>query len=210
MKKLKEFVLGYLPVLAIVSYAIIAVTSDIFANKMLQIGSLTMAGGILLVPFSFTIRDLMHRCVGFEAAKKIVWATAIVNLIVAALMILLDILPAAIPGAQETWHAVMGASWRVIIASFLAQLISDLADTYVFEAFTRKFGDKHTWLRVAVSNLASTPLDSVIFSFLAFYGVLPTGVIWASVVSSFVIKYVMSLIATPLAYLINKAEKAEH
>lgn len=205
----KKIMLGYLPAFAIVTYAIIAVTSDIFANKMLQLGGLTLAGGILLIPFSFTIRDLMHRCIGFENAKRVVWATAIINLAVALLMVLLDALPAAIPGAQESWHAVMGASWRVIVASFLAQLVSDLVDTYAFEAFTRKFGDKHTWARVALSNLASVPLDGLIFSYVAFAGVLPAEVIWASVVSSFIVKYIVSVAATPLAYLTNKTEKVD-
>ena len=204
--KNKKSVMGWLPIIAIVAYAIIAVTSDIFANKMLQLGGLTLAGGILLIPFSFTIRDLMHRCVGYENAKKIVWATAILNLVVAILMIVLDALPAAIPEKGNMWHAIMGASWRVIVASFIGQLVSDLLDTYVFEKFTRKFGDKKTWLRVAGSNLVSTAADSALFSFLAFYGVLPTPVIIASVWSSFVVKYIVSVIATPLAYLTNKVE----
>lgn len=204
--KNKKSVMGWLPIAAIVAYAIIAVTSDIFANKMLQLGGLTLAGGILLIPFSFTIRDLMHRCVGYENAKKIVWATAILNLVVAILMIVLDALPAAIPEKGDMWHTIMGASWRVIIASFIGQLISDLLDTYVFEWFTRRFGDKKTWFRVAGSNLVSTAADSILFSFLAFYGVLPTPVIIASVWSSFVVKYIVSIIATPLAYLTNKVE----
>lgn len=204
--KNKKSVMGWLPIIAIVAYAIIAVTSDIFANKMLQLGGLTLAGGILLIPFSFTIRDLMHRCVGYENAKKIVWATAILNLVVALLMIVLDALPAAIPENGEMWHIVMGASWRVILASFIGQLVSDLLDTYVFEWFTRRFGDKKTWLRVAGSNLVSTIADSALFSFLAFYGVLPTPVIIASVWSSFVVKYIVSIVATPLAYLTNKVE----
>lgn len=204
--KNKKSVMGWLPIIAIVAYAIIAVTSDIFANKMLQLGGLTLAGGILLIPFSFTIRDLMHRCVGYENAKKIVWATAILNLVVALLMIVLDALPAAIPENGEMWHVIMGASWRVIVASFIGQLVSDLLDTYVFEKFTRKFGDKKTWLRVAGSNLVSTIADSALFSFLAFYGVLPTPVIIASVWSSFIVKYIVSIVATPLAYLTNNVE----
>lgn len=208
MKKKSTFkgTLGYMSLFAIVSYAIIAVASDIFANKMLNLGGLTLAGGILLIPFSFTIRDLMHRLVGYENSKKIVWATAIVNLVIAVLLIVLDLLPAAIPGVQESWHALMGASWRIIIASFIAQLVADLSDTYVFEGFTRKFGDKKTWLRVAGSNLVSVAFDSALFSLIAFLGVLPMDVLWASIISGFVVKYIISIAATPLAYLTNKVK----
>ena len=203
---MKNFKLSWVAVYAIVSYAIIAVASDIFANKMLDIWGMTLAGGILLVPLSFSIRDLMHRCVGYENAKKIVWATAFINLAVAVLLILLDMLPSAIDGQQGAWHALMGSSWRIIVASFIAQLIADLSDTYIFEWFTRRMGDNKTWLRVGGSNLVSTFFDSVIFSMIAFLGVLPTEVIWASVFSSFVVKFIVSELATPIAYLTNKVK----
>lgn len=203
---MKNFKLSWVAIYAIVSYAIIAVASDIFANKMLNLGGLTLAGGIILIPFSFSIRDLMHRCVGYENAKRIVWATAFVNLAIAVLLILLDVLPSAVGGQQEAWHALMGSSWRIILASFVAQLVADLSDTYVFEWFTRKMGDNKTWLRVAGSNVVSTFFDSVIFSMIAFLGVLDINIIWASVLSSFVVKFIISELATPVAYLTNKVK----
>lgn len=207
MKNNKKLEIPYLTAFAITTYAIIAIASDIFANKMLNIFGLSLAGGILLIPFSFTIRDLIHKLVGYKSVKKIVWATALVNLAVAALMIVLDMLPSVIPGQDEAWHALMGASWRVIIASFLAQLISDLSNTYVYEWIKNKLGDKHIWLRTLASNLPATILDSAVFSYVAFLGVLPNEVIFWSVISSFIVKYVISIIATPMAYLNEKATK---
>lgn len=194
---------------AIASYAIIAIASDIFANKMLNLGGLALAGGILLVPFSFTIRDLMHKLVGFKNAKRIVWATAFVNLAVAALMIVLDMLPAKIPGVQENWHSLMGASWRIIIASFVAQVLADLSDTYSFEWFTNKFKGKKIWLRVVLSNLISCPIDSIMFSVIAFLGVLPANVMINSIISSTIVKFIISLIALPAAYANEKVAKVE-
>ena len=72
MKSLKDVKMGWVAVTAIVSYAIIAVVTDMFANKMLNIGGLTLAGGILLIPFSFTIRDLIHKQIGFKNVKKVI------------------------------------------------------------------------------------------------------------------------------------------
>lgn len=201
--------ISWLASFAIASYAIIAIASDIFANKMLNLGGLALAGGILLVPFSFTIRDLMHKLVGFNNAKRIVWAAAIVNLVVAALMIVLDMLPAKVPGVQENWHALMGASWRIIIASFTAQVLADLSDTYSFEWFTNKFKGKKIWLRVVLSNLISCPIDSIMFSVIAFLGVLPANVMINSIISSTIVKFIISLIALPAAYANEKVVKGE-
>lgn len=206
-KTLRDVNMGWVATTAIVSYAIIAVVTDMFANKMLNIGGLTLAGGILLIPFSLTIRDLIHKLIGFDNVKKVVWATAIVNLVVAVMLIVLDVIPSAIPGQQEAWHDLMGASWRVIIASFIAQLVADLSNTYVYQWAWNKLGNKKVWLRTVVSNLPAAFFDSVIFSYIAFLGVLDPNIIWASVISSFAVKYIISVIATPLTYLSEKQDK---
>lgn len=198
---LRSVKMGWVAVSAIVAYAIIAVVTDIFANKMLNMWGLTLAGGVIFIPFSYTIRDLIHKCIGFENVKKVVWTTAIINLIVAVGLVVLDVLPSAVPGQQEAWHALMGASWRIIIASFVAQLVADLSNTYVYQWVWDKFGDKHVWLRTVVSNFPAVAVDCLIFSYGAFLGVLDPAIIWASVVSSFVVKYAISIIATPLTYL---------
>ena len=59
-----------------------------------------------------------------------------------------------------------------------------------------------------ISNLPACFLDSALFSYIAFLGVLAPEIIWASVLSSFAVKYVLSLIATPLTYL-SEGKKAE-
>lgn len=205
----KGFKLSWLAAASIATYAIIAVASDIFANKMLNLGGLALAGGILLVPFSFTIRDLMHKLIGFENAKRVVWTTAFINLAIAALLVLLDAMPAAVDGFDAQWHAVMGTSWRIIIASFLAQVVADLMDTYSFEWFTKLFKGKKVWARVALSNLISCPIDSILFTTVAFAGVLPANVAINSIISSTIVKFVISLIAIPIAYANEKAVKAE-
>lgn len=203
----KTYKLSWLAAASIATYAIIAVASDIFANKMLNIFGLALAGGILLVPFSFTIRDMMHKLIGFENAKRVVWVTAIINLVIAALLIVLDMMPSAVPGQDALWHSVMGTSWRIIIASFIAQVVADLMDTYSFEFFTKKLKGKKTWLRVVGSNLISTPLDSIMFTLIAFLGVLPMDVMINSIISSTIVKFIISLFAIPLAYAHEKGEK---
>lgn len=206
-KHLKDVKMSWLATSAIVAYAIIAIASDLFANKMMLIGGLTLAGGTLLIPFSFTIRDLIHKLIGFENVKKVVWTTAIINLAVALMLIVLDVIPSAVEGQQEMWHILMGASWRVIIASFLAQLVSDLGNTYIYEWVMRKMGNKHVWFRTASSNLVATLLDSFIFSLIAFLGVLPLEVVISSAVCQFAVKYVISVAVTPLAYLSEEKKK---
>jgi len=96
---------------------------------------------------------------------------------------------------------------RIIVASFTGILISELADTGIYQQFKAK-----SWLtRAMTSNAVSIPLDSFFFSFMAFYGVnsafeflhegaLPTTdimkIIWADLLFK-------TLVAGGLALLIN-------
>ncbi len=188
-------------VFAIVAYAMIAIMSDIFSNKTLSVFGLAVSGGMLLVPFSFVIRDLMHRLVGYKNALKFVVLTSIANLVMAVMLVLLTAIPAQDVSFGEAWAIAMGSSWRIIFASFVAQLLADLCDTWVFEAFTRKFGDKKTWLRCLLSNAVSIPVDSVVFILIGFGGVLPWGVIGTMLLTQIVGKMVIATAATPLAYI---------
>lgn len=198
---MKNLNLKTVTIATIVAYAMIAIVSDIFSNKTLSVGTLAVSGGMLLVPFSFVARDLLHRLVGYRNAVKFVWATAVANLIIAVLLMFLTALPAQDPAFGEAWATAMGSSWRIILASFIAQFAADMADTFIFEKFTKRFGDRKTWLRCLISNAISVPIDSVAFILIGFAGVLPGAVIGSMILTQVVGKFVISMLATPLAYL---------
>ena len=201
LKKNKKNTFSYVSVGAIVAYSMIAIMSDIFSNKTLAISGWAVSGGMLLVPFAFVIRDLMHRLLGYKNTLKFVVATALANLFFAGMLVLLTSLPAQDPSFGAAWETAMGSSWRIIFASFIAQLLADLCDTWVFERFVRKFGDTKIWLRCLASNAISVPVDSVVFILLAFLGALPSQVVISMIITQIVIKFVVSAVFTPLAYL---------
>ena len=207
---MKNLNLKNITVVAVVAYAMIAIMSDIFSNKTLSLGALAVSGGMLLVPFSFVSRDLLHRLVGYKNALKFVTVTAIANLVIAILLAFLTFLPAQDPTFGEAWSTAMGSSWRIIFASFIAQLFADLSDTFVFERFTKRFGDKKTWLRCLISNVVSIPIDSVAFIVLGFAGVLPASVMLSMIATQIIGKFVISTIAMPLAYIRPKENTNEH
>ena len=57
--------------------------------------------------------------------------------------------------------------------------------------------------RVLSSNTISSPIDSLVFSFVAFYGLIPIGVVWSIFLSMVGIKLISSLVSIPLIYSIK-------
>ncbi len=125
--------------------------------------------GTLFFGVTFTQRDRVH-AFGKRSAYAMIAAAALTNL---ALSALLDI------------------PLRFLLAGFLAILIAEAADT---EVYARLLGRR--WLvRVLSSNAVSIPLDSAIFTAVAFAGTLSAAVMAEIVFADVLAKTAVGLLA---------------
>jgi uncharacterized PurR-regulated membrane protein YhhQ (DUF165 family) len=80
----------------------------------------------------------------------------------------------------------LGVEWRIIAASFIAIVLSETADTEVYQKLLHR-----PWMqRVAGSNLVSVPLDSLLFNLIAFAGVFEPPMLTAIIFGEIVAKYI--------------------
>ncbi len=85
----------------------------------------------------------------------------------------------------------LGVEWRIILASFIAIVLSEAADTEVYQKLLHR-----SWIqRVAGSNLVSIPLDSVLFNLIAFLGVFKPSMLVAIIFGEIVVKFTTGAIA---------------
>ena len=70
-----------------------------------------------------------------------------------------------------------------------------------------RFGSRHQWLRVLLSNLFSVPLDSAVFVLVAFAGRYDPVSLMAIFIGNIVVKYIVSLLSMGSIYLV-KADQA--
>jgi len=107
-------------------------------------------------------------------------------------------------GNQEAFESVFGATMRMMIASIIAFLISQLHDVWSFDFWKRKTKGKYLWLRNNLSTFVSQFVDTTIFMFLAFYKVAPkftVPFVFSLIIPYWLFKVVFALIDTPLCYL---------
>lgn len=125
--------------------------------------------GTVVFGITFTQRDRVHR-----AGRAWVYLMLVVTTILAAL---------------QSWF--LDVSWRIILASTLAILLSELVDTEIFHRLKER-----TWIvRVMASNAISIPIDTLIFNLIAFGGVLSAGLIAAIMIGDIIVKAVVATIA---------------
>ena len=107
-------------------------------------------------------------------------------------------------GPQLEFARVLAPVWRIVIASIVAEVVSELIDTEVYHLWVTRITRRFHWLRVLTSNSVSVPLDSLIFCWLAFGGVYPAAVVWEIVVSNILVKMATTLVGMPLIYLVRE------
>lgn len=168
-----------------------------------RIGSLSIDGGTFIYPLTFTLRDLVHKMLGKRAARVLIVAAAGINLFMAALFGFVSWLPPDPSWAlQAEFAAILGPVWHIVIASIIAEVVSELLDTEVYHLWVTRVTTRYQWARVLTSNVISVPVDSLIFSWIAFGSTLPAGVVWSIFWSNVLVKGAVTLLSLPGIYLV--------
>ena len=207
------------PVVIVSRVAIAAVGAYVGAQVIADVTSVKIGStfgravdmGTFVYPITFTLRDVVHKTLGRRAARTLIVTAAVVNLFMALYLQWAARVPAdeSYPFGDE-FRAVLGPLWRIVVASIVAEVISELADTEVYHWFVRRVTTRHQWARVAVSNAVSVPIDNVLFAVLAFGSLplladhaltLPWGAVWDVFVVNLTVKAAVSAVSLPLIYL---------
>ena len=199
--------------------AVVAVGAYVGAQVIANVASVKIGStfgravdmGTFVYPITFTLRDVVHKSLGKRLARTVVVTAAAVNLFLAGyLQWVVRVKPDASYAFDDEFRAVLGPVWRIVVASIVAQLISELVDTEVYHWFVTRVTTRHQWARVAVSNAVSVPLDNAIFAVGAFGALplladdaitLPWSAVWDVFTVNLVVKGVVSALSLPLIYV---------
>ena len=187
------------------AYVAAQMMADVASLRIISIGGYAVDAGTLIYPFTFTLRDLVHKIGGKSAARTVIVLAAGVNLVMAAFFGLVGTLPAdMVTGPQLEFGRVLAPVWGIVIASIVAEVVAELIDTEAYSMWERRFADRHQWGRVLVSNAVAIPIDSAIFVGLAtLFGVFPAEVAWSIFWLNLVIKGLVTLVSVPWIYLVR-------
>lgn len=182
--------------------------SDIGSLQIVQFMGLSMDAGTFIYPITFTLRDLAHKVLGLKGVRILIISAAVVNLFMALYFWFVSTLtPDQAAGSSQAWGQVLAPIWRITFASILAEIVAELVDTEAYRLWVERVTRRYQWMRVLVSNAVSVPLDSFLFSFLAFYGAMPTtsvvGIFWANVI----VKGVVTVASLPFIYLVRDQDR---
>lgn len=191
-------------VILVASYIAAQMLADIASLKIVFVAGFSMDAGTLIYPFTFTIRDLVHKAIGVRATRALIVTAALINLLMAGLFWLVAQLPPdQSVGSQTAFSEVLSPVWRIVIASIVAEALSEMTDTEIYRLWVSQVTKRYQWTRVLLSNIISVPLDSLAFCWLAFGGVYSVSVVWSIFWSNVLLKIVITMISLPGIYLVK-------
>ena len=179
--------------------------SDIASLKITLIAGFSMDAGTFIYPLTFTIRDLIHKRLGKQVARTVIIIAAGINLFMALFLQFTAWLPQDPSwGLGQEFAAVLGPVWRIVIASIVAEVISELIDTEIYHLWKTRITEKYQWMRVLSSNAVSIPVDSLIFCWGAFGFLLPHEVVWSIFFANVIVKGAVTITSLPAIYLVKE------
>jgi len=187
------------------------ITANIMAVKLLDIGGIVMDAGTLIFPISYIFGDVLTEVYGFRTARRVIWLGFLCNLLAVAAISAGGALPAAgFWDGQQEYERILGYAPRILVASFCAYLIGELANSMVLSRLKVATNGRFLWLRTISSTVVGQGLDSLVFVTLAFALTVPTGAIVGIILTQWVIKSVYEAAATPFTYfVVNRLKRTE-
>ncbi|WP_078392356.1 queuosine precursor transporter [Shouchella patagoniensis] len=171
--------------------------------KTIELFGLIVTLGNVMYATTFLATDLLNEKYGKQTAQKAVWlgfSTLFLSTIIMQLVLFFE--PHTEDLAQEHLAFIFNFALRIAAGSLIAFLISNHLNVYIFAFFKKLFpSPTMLWLRNIASSIFGQAFDTLIFCSVAFLGVYSLD-IWLEIAfTTYIMKFIVSLIGIPFIYL---------
>ena len=177
------------------------ITANIIAVKLVVIFGHVLPAAIIIFPLSYIIGDILTEVYGYRQARAVIWLGFLCNLVaVAAIWVGGFMTPASFWGGQDAYDSILGYTPRLLMASFAAYLVGELANSTILAKMKIWTQGRWLWSRTISSTIVGQGLDSAVFITLAFAG--GEIALVRLILTQWTAKVIYEAAATPLTYLV--------
>lgn len=177
---------------------------NIISQKITPIyGNVILTVGDFIYPLSYTLSMILTEVYGYTMSRRVIWSSFICNILAAMIIIFAINLPHI-----DSWHnqeqyaAILGNAPRILIASLSAFLFGEFIGTYILAKLKIFTHGKYLWLRTFSAILIGQLLDSLIFTTIAFIGIISLHHVIVLSIATYVCKIIYQVLLTPGIYIL--------
>lgn len=187
------------------------VLANIQVVKTIEMFGITMTLGNAIYATIYLTTDLLNEKYGEKEARKAVWFgffTMIMSLVLMQMVLVFKPGPDDI--SQAALKTIFGLTPRIALGSLCAYFVSQFLDVRIFSRLKVKYPSRsQLWIRNNGSTGLSQLVDTLVFSSIAFIGIYPWDVWWQIALTTYVLKFVISVASTPVIYIARNFKFAE-
>jgi hypothetical protein len=179
------------------------ITANITAVKLVELFRFVLPAGTIIFPVSYIFGDVLTEVYGYRQARRVIWLGFFCNFIVVVVIWIGQVLPpASFWDGQKAYERILGYTPRLLVASFLAYLVGEFANSFVLAKMKIVTHGRWLWTRTIGSTLVGEGFDSLVFMTLAFAGTMPAGALLFAILTQWLVKSAYEAIVTPLTYIV--------
>lgn len=178
------------------------VVSNIVAVKISDFGGHYLDSGNVAFPLAYILGGILTEVYGYRQARRVIWSAFVANAFAVGVIFFVGRLePAPFWEDQEAYDAILGFTWRIVLASFTAFIVGEFINVIIISRLKVATRGRFLWLRFIGSSVVGQGFDSVLFVTIAFAG---TGVpdlselIW----KTWAFKVGFEVLLTPMTYVV--------
>lgn len=202
-------IFGKIGVLAWIALA--TVIANIEVVKCVDIFGMPLTLGNITYGSIFLATDILSEKYGRKEAQKGVFI-GFFSLLILTVFTQIDLLyiPSKDDFAQEAMQVLFALTPRICFGSMLAYLVSNTMDIFLYEKIKSKCPDgKFVWVRNNVATMTSQFADTIIFTFISFFGVFSLKTVIELCITTYLLKMFIALLDTPFLYLAKHMNYSE-
>lgn len=181
------------------------VLANLQAVKLISFFGFQSSLGNALYGAVFLSTDILNEQYGKKEAQKTVLFGILAMVFSAGFMFLATLIPPSETDvSQEAFGIIFNLNLRMTAASLLAFLFSTLCDVAIFDRMKIRDGEKRLWLRNNLSTLIGQTVDTLIFTAVAYFGMVSFSGLISIFLTMLCMKIVIALCDTPFMYLAKK------
>jgi uncharacterized integral membrane protein (TIGR00697 family) len=177
--------------------------TNVAATKLVYIASLdvVVTPGVFLYPLTFLIVDMLNEFYGLRLARKAILFAFASNALITILLSATSYLPGLSGWKLDApYSEVMTHVSSVLVASSVSFIFSEYVNSFLLSKIKELTNAKFLFLRVFLSTFFAVIIDSFIFCFIAFYGVMASAEILEIVYIQIAIKMCFAVFNVLPAY----------
>jgi uncharacterized integral membrane protein (TIGR00697 family) len=177
--------------------------SNLVGPKICQFGPLRVSAAEFLFPVTYICGDVFTEVYGYGSSRRAIW----LGFFAMALLIVMGQIAIALPPAPE-WHGqqafatVFSVVPRFALASLVAYWAGEFTNSYTLAKLKVWTGGRWLWTRTVGSTITGQAVDTAVVILIAFGGTLPPLMLLRIILSSYLIKVMVEVVATPVTYAV--------